>query len=447
MKQIMILCTLLGIFISLVGCGSTSSNTDDSNLDAEKVTVNIQEETSEIHDNTTEASTEATPTNDIESVEVSVPSSTIEDVSEKIKNGRYVGNNITIDVTGNEGADGQIRIEYVQDVKSRSVYRYSGILNKDIEFTGNDGNADISYHLVFDDNSVKLTMKQKDITDLMNGWEFSDIDSNLLFSTETIPNYDISSWSNEMIEKAINNYLNQSEYWNKCAVFSSEFINQSVCVRYQGGNEANKLTSSIVSWGGNDDYARISVNQSGVFSDIFHLTEYLDNQTNYSTEFNNGNSDGQVGIVITENDDLNVRAKPSTESDIISTVPKGGSVKIVSEENDWYKIDINSRTGYVLKKYVSLNGQQTKRQSSSSVSQCLKKGTINSRGAKYVYSYTTDYVCNGGNKIEERLDLEHGWRVTAKNVCTAYDLIWYEVWDTDDGDYYGWVDSDFIVFE
>lgn len=155
----------------------------------------------------------------------------------------------------------------------------------------------------------------------------------------------------------------------------------------------------------------------------------------------------QVGIVITENDDLNVRAKPSTESDIISTVPKGGSVKIVSEENDWYKIDINSRTGYVLKKYVSLNGQQTKGQSSSSVSQCLKKGTINSRGAKYVYSYTTDYVCNGGNKIEERLDLEHGWSVTAKNVCTAYDLTWYEVWDTDDGDYYGWVDSDFIVFE
>ncbi len=47
-------------------------------------------------------------------------------------------------------------------------------------------------------------------------------------------------------------------------------------------------------------------------------------------------------------------------------------------------------------------------QSSPVVSPYLRKGTINSKGAKYVYSYTTDYVCNGGDKTEEGLDLEHG---------------------------------------
>ena len=73
-------------------------------------------------------------------------------------------------------------------------------------------------------------------------------------------------------------------------------------------------------------------------------------------------------------------------------------------------------------------------------------GVINSKGAKYVYSYTTDYVLNGGKKAEQRLDLENGWNISAKSFCSAYGLIWYELWDADDGDYYGWVDSEFIDF-
>ena len=77
---------------------------------------------------------------------------------------------------------------------------------------------------------------------------------------------------------------------------------------------------------------------------------------------------------------------------------------------------------------------------------CYKTGAINSRGARYVYSYTTDYVCYGGSKTEVRLNLEHGWHIIAKNMYDSYGLTWYEIWDTDDGDYYGWVDSDFISF-
>ncbi len=74
------------------------------------------------------------------------------------------------------------------------------------------------------------------------------------------------------------------------------------------------------------------------------------------------------------------------------------------------------------------------------------EGVINSKGAKYVYSYTTEYVLYGGKKVEQRLDLKNGWHVSAKYSCSAYGLIWYELWDSDDGDYYGWVDSDFIDF-
>ncbi|WP_295092119.1 toll/interleukin-1 receptor domain-containing protein [Ruminococcus sp.] len=74
------------------------------------------------------------------------------------------------------------------------------------------------------------------------------------------------------------------------------------------------------------------------------------------------------------------------------------------------------------------------------------KGEINSRGATYVYGYTTNYVCNGGPKIEERMDLCNEWHITAMNVCYSKGITWYEVWDSDDGDYYGWVDEYFITF-
>lgn len=62
----------------------------------------------------------------------------------------------------------------------------------------------------------------------------------------------------------------------------------------------------------------------------------------------------QIGVVATENDDLNVREMPSIDSEIINTIPKGETVRILSEENDWYRIEINGRTGYVLKEYVAV---------------------------------------------------------------------------------------------
>lgn len=152
------------------------------------------------------------------------------------------------------------------------------------------------------------------------------------------------------------------------------------------------------------------------------------------------------GIVNTQNDPLNVRKQPSADSEKIGEVAKGSTVTIIETVGDWYQIDYGNQVGYVSQKYISILNQTNDEFLSTNISSCSKNGTINSKGAKYVYSYKTDYVCNGGNKVEERMDLEHGWHITAKNICSSYGLTWYEVWDTDDGDYYGWVDEAFISF-
>lgn len=73
------------------------------------------------------------------------------------------------------------------------------------------------------------------------------------------------------------------------------------------------------------------------------------------------------------------------------------------------------------------------------------KGQINVHGG-IVAGYTSDYVVNGGACTTVRKSLGDGWHVTAKNTCYAYGITWYELWDSDDGDYYGWVNADYIDF-
>ena len=180
--------------------------------------------------------------------------------------------------------------------------------------------------------------------------------------------------------------------------------------------------------GSYDDWYEIKYGeQTGYVSKIYVLVQ--------------GESNMVSGIVVTEKDPLNVRKEASIDSEKIGEVSKGATISITGSNGDWYEIEYGEQTGYVSKQYVELINQI-----SPVVSECQKRGTINSNGAKYVYSYTTEYVCYGGKKVEERLDLEHGWHITAKYICSAYDLTWYEVWDTDDGDYYGWVDGTYISF-
>lgn len=75
-----------------------------------------------------------------------------------------------------------------------------------------------------------------------------------------------------------------------------------------------------------------------------------------------------------------------------------------------------------------------------------KLGEINSQGVHYIFSYKTNYVVNGGPQEIERDNLENGWHITAVRMHESYNLTWYELYDTEDNDYYGWVDSTYITF-
>ena len=83
--------------------------------------------------------------------------------------------------------------------------------------------------------------------------------------------------------------------------------------------------------------------------------------------------------------------------------------------------------------------------SGEAVTPCQYYGQINTHGG-VVAGFTTSYVVNNGASGHVRDSLGNTWHVTAVNYCYSHGVSWYELYDSDDGDYYGWVDANYIDF-
>ena len=51
---------------------------------------------------------------------------------------------------------------------------------------------------------------------------------------------------------------------------------------------------------------------------------------------------------------LNVRAKANTNSSVVTQVPKGDYLEVLEEDNDWIKISVGNKSGYVYANYVDI---------------------------------------------------------------------------------------------
>ena len=74
-----------------------------------------------------------------------------------------------------------------------------------------------------------------------------------------------------------------------------------------------------------------------------------------------------------------------------------------------------------------------------------KEGQIDCNNT-IVPGYDSSYICQNGNISYVRYELGDEWHITAKSKYVNYGVTWYELWDSDDGDYYGWVSEKFIDF-
>ena len=123
------------------------------------------------------------------------------------------------------------------------------------------------------------------------------------------------------------------------------------------------------------------------------------------------------------------------------TAFSGGVSKVVVDVTPYNSDGIAGDT--VSATYVPGSGGSS---NNKTVTSCTKYGTIYSPSGNKVDGLTRSYLIDGGAATYERHDLTHGWHVTAVNQYFDGSTYWYELYDSDDGDYYGWVASYNISF-
>ena len=129
----------------------------------------------------------------------------------------------------------------------------------------------------------------------------------------------------------------------------------------------------------------------------------------------------------------------NSSADKIEITAFSGGVKKVVVEVTPYNID-GWAGDTVSATYIPGNDRAVK------VTSCTKYGTIYSPSGSKVDGLTRSYLIDGGAASYERHDLTHGWHITAVNQYYDGSTYWYELYDSDDGDYYGWVASYNISF-
>ena len=64
-----------------------------------------------------------------------------------------------------------------------------------------------------------------------------------------------------------------------------------------------------------------------------------------------------------------------------------------------------------------------------------------------IIGYDTSFVVDGGAMKTVRTDLKKAWHVITHCQCVNHDQIYYECYDGDDGDYYGWIPEKNLIID
>lgn len=99
------------------------------------------------------------------------------------------------------------------------------------------------------------------------------------------------------------------------------------------------------------------------------------------------------------NDGVNFRKEPSTEAEIISTVPVDADITILGAEADWYKVLYNDQEGWVVARCVD-RVTSTSRSGSNSVGKKVVELAKQHLGKKYVWGANgpNSFDCSGLTK-------------------------------------------------
>lgn len=131
------------------------------------------------------------------------------------------------------------------------------------------------------------------------------------------------------------------------SIMSSEIVSKKLNA-YDEDNRSPAITSANNNQHTNTSYSTTNITTTEKFQDTT-AADICNTESTTSVvieEF--------YGVVNTKKDPLNMRSFPSIESDILTKIPKGTTIVIISEESDWFKVRYSNIEGYVSKQYILL---------------------------------------------------------------------------------------------
>lgn len=186
----------------------------------------------------------------------------------------------------------------------------------------------------------------------------------------------------------------------------------------------------------------------GIFSNLFGLSSNTDNEEAVKNQ-------AEKAFDWLKGDNIN-NSKENTKQENINTIDSNSS-----EYNEGNKIDDSNVDAKIQESLDEENHYSNNDQISSSTNSDINStnvddslfsnknyhyGKIITNGANIV-GFSTSYVCNDGAPEIVKDNLGDGWRIKSSEHHYSYGINWYELYDADDGDYYGWVDGNYIYWE
>lgn len=121
------------------------------------------------------------------------------------------------------------------------------------------------------------------------------------------------------------------------------------------------------------------------------------NQANNNTQTNTNNDKALTPKnYYIKSSAVNVREKSTTSSNIVTTLTQNTQVKVVAEQSDWYKVEYNGKTGYILKSLLSekkvevtTRSSEQERDTEKNTSKDTKKTTSNTKKEEEATSYNS----------------------------------------------------------
>lgn len=106
-------------------------------------------------------------------------------------------------------------------------------------------------------------------------------------------------------------------------------------------------------------------------------------------------------VIVVDCTSLRVRAKESTNSEILYKISKGEELEIISSTKDWVKVAINNEYGYVAREYVDITFALPKASAVESLSGC---SSVRTSIVEYSKKFLGNRYVYGGNSLTNGID-------------------------------------------